>query len=73
MSKKEQCGTKRIDLEYPYGHSITLRRSSMSKKDWEYIVQKFGISQAPSEYIRSVTIEGEDDFGHLLLSVIVDT
>ncbi len=70
MSKKPE--TYRMDLECPYGKTITFRRSAVSKKAWEYLVYKFGISQIPPERIQSITIDGEDDFGHLIINIIAE-
>ena len=39
MNKKPE--TYKVDLECPYGKAITLRRSGMSPKAWEYICYKF--------------------------------
>lgn len=58
-------------LQYPYDHKPILRRSGMGKSAWEYTVQKFGIVEEPQK-VMSITIEGEDDFGHLLLSYVVE-
>jgi hypothetical protein len=63
---------KRIDLEYRYDHDITFRRSSFTRAAWEQIVHKFSITQAEPSKIKSITIEGEDDFGHLQLSIMVE-
>lgn len=70
MSK--QIKTRRIDLEYPYSHGVTLRRSGMSKAAWEYIVHRFGVTCAEPSRICSITIEGESDYGRLLISAIVE-
>ena len=64
--------TKRSDLLYPYAHSVVLRRSGLSKSAWEYVVHKFGISVVEPEHVSSITIEGEDDYGRLMISVMVD-
>lgn len=69
MNKKK---VRRVDLEYRYNHSITFRRSSFSKGAWGTIVYKFSISQFEPDEIQSITIEGEDDYGHLQLSIIVE-
>ena len=70
MNKKPE--TYKVDLECPYGKAITFRRSGMSPKAWEYICYKFNIAQVPAEKIQSITIEGEDDYGHLLISFIAE-
>ena len=70
MAKEKR--TKRIDLAFPYARGVVLRRSGMSKSAWEYVVHKFGIIVVEPEQISSITIEGEDDFGHLLISIMVD-
>lgn len=69
--KKNEKKVKQINLEYRYDHHPTLRRSGMTKSAWEYVVHKFGISFEP-EKVMSITIEGEDDYGHLLLSCVVE-
>lgn len=69
--KKNEKKVKQINLEYRYDHHPTLRRSGMTKSAWEYIVHKFGISVEPQN-VMSITIEGEDDYGHLLLSCVVE-
>lgn len=60
-----------VDLEYPYSHSVTLRKSALSKSAWEYLVGKFGITQASPERIQSITINGDDDYGRLSLTIVV--
>lgn len=71
MTEKKE--TYRLDLEYPYDHSVTLRRSGIkSKSAWEHICQKFGIRQVPPEKIQSITIEGEDDYGRLQISIVAE-
>lgn len=70
MAKEKK--TKRIDLLCPYAHNVTFRRSGLSKSAWEYVVHKFGISVVEPEKVSSITIEGEDDFGHLLISIMAD-
>lgn len=65
--------TRRIDIEYPYAHGVTLRRSGVSKAAWEYIIHRFGITQAEPSRISSITIEGESDYGRLLISAVVET
>lgn len=69
MNKKK---VKQVFIEYPYSHSVTLRRSGFSKAAWVSIVHKFGINSYEPENVQSITIEGEDDFGHLQLSVVVE-
>lgn len=64
--------TYRLDLECPYRRSVTFRRSGVTRKDWEYICQKFAINQLPPEKVQSITIEGEDDYGHLLISIVAE-
>lgn len=68
MEKK----SKRVDLVYPYSHGIILRRSGMSKKAWDYICHKFGINVAEPEKVTAISIEGEDDYGRLLISIMVE-
>lgn len=63
---------KLLHIEYPYSHSVILRRSAFTKSAWETLVHKFGISCAESKDVLSITIDGEDDFGHLLLSICVE-
>lgn len=60
-----------VSLQCPYGAQITLRRSSYSKKGWDYTCKRFGILRPPEtvEYIRIV---GEDDFGHLIIDIMVE-
>lgn len=62
---------REISVQCPYGKSVTFRRSGMSKSAWEYTVHKFNLTQEP-ESVQSITIEGEDDYGHLLLRIVVD-
>lgn len=71
MKKTNEKTVKKIDLEYRYDHHPTLRRSGMSKSGWEYVVHKFGIAVEPQK-VMSITIEGEDDYGHLLLSCVME-
>lgn len=70
MSQKPE--TYSIELECPYRKTVTFRRSGVTKKDWEYLCNKFGINQLPPEKVQSITIEGEDDFGHLLITVVAE-
>lgn len=70
MAKEKK--TRRVDLVYPYSHGVILRRSGVSKKAWDYICWKFGITIAEPEQITSIQIEGEDDFGRLLISVNIE-
>lgn len=70
MNKKN---VKQVFIEYPYSHSVILRRSAFSKSAWDALVHKFGVINYIPENIQSITIEGEDDFGHLQLSLIVET
>lgn len=71
MNKKD-VKVRRVDLEYRYDHTITLRKSAFPKSAWETIIHKFSITQFEPERIQSLTIEGEDDFGHLQLSAMVE-
>lgn len=71
MNKKD-VKVRRLDLEYRYDHTITLRRSSFSKAAWETIIHKFSITQFEPSRIQSLTIDGEDDFGHLQLSIMIE-
>lgn len=64
--------TKIVSLEAPYGRTITLRKSGVSKSAWEYIVHKFGITSYDPDRIISITVDGEDDYGHLLISATVE-
>lgn len=70
MNKKPE--TYSLELECPYRKTVTFRRSGVTKKDWEYLCQKFGINQLPPEKVQSITIDGEDDYGHLLISVVAE-
>lgn len=70
MNKKP--ATYSLELECPYRKTVTFRRSGVTRKDWEYICQKFGINQIPPEKAQSITIEGEDDYGHLLISIVAE-
>lgn len=63
---------KVIHLEYPYAHSVILRRSAFTKSAWEVLVHKFGINSAEPKDVQSISIDGEDDFGHLQLSICVE-
>lgn len=63
---------RQISLEYPYSHSVTFRRSGFSKVAWEAIVHKFGVTQAEPQKIQSISIDGDDDYGRLQLSIIVE-
>ena len=71
MSKKPEV--RRIDLQTEYGRSITFRRSGFSKSAWEHICQKFGANTVPYEKIQSITIDGEDDYGHMLFHINVES
>lgn len=70
MNKKPE--TYSLELECPYRKTVTFRRSGVTKKDWEYLCQKFGINQLPPEKVQSITIDGEDDYGHLLISIVAE-
>lgn len=59
---------KTVEYTYNYGHQITLRKSGMSKRDWEYTVKRFNIFDYPSENVISITIEGADQFGRVRIS-----
>ena len=59
---------KTVDYTYNYGHKITLRKSGMSKRDWEYTVKRFNIFDYPAENVLSITIEGGDHFGRVMIS-----
>lgn len=63
---------RRVELEAPFGRTITLRRSGMKKKDWAYVVRRFGITQTHPDDILSITVEGDDGYGHLVISIIVE-
>ena len=71
MNRKNEKTVRKVDIMYPYDKHPTLRRSGMGASAWEYTVQKFGITADPKN-VMSITIEGEDDFGHLLLSYILE-
>lgn len=71
MAKNEKK-TRMVSLEAPYGRTITLRKSGVSKAAWEYIVHKFGVTSYEPDKILSITVDGEDDFGHLLVSIMVE-
>lgn len=58
-------------VQCPYGREVTFRRSGFSKSVWEHIVQRFYLTEEPST-IQSITIEGEDDYGHLILHLVLD-
>lgn len=61
-----------LALEAPFGQTITLRKSGMKKKDWAYVVKRFGITQVHPDDILSITVEGDDGYGHLQISIIVE-
>lgn len=71
MAKNEKK-TRMVSLEAPYGRTITLRKSGVSKAAWGYIVHKFGVTSYDPDKILSITVDGEDDFGHLLVSIMVE-
>lgn len=71
MTKNEKK-TRMVSLEAPYGRTITLRKSGVTKAAWEYIVHKFGVTSYDPDKILSITVDGEDDFGHLLVSITVE-
>lgn len=71
MKAKTEKNLRTVELVYDYSHNPTLRRSGMTKAGWEYVVHKFGITYSP-EAVASITITGEDDYGHLLLSIVVE-
>lgn len=72
MNRKNEQTVRKVDIVYQYDHRPTLRRSGMGTSAWEYTVHKFGITADPKK-VMSITIEGEDDFGHLLLSYVVES
>ena len=72
MKKPTEKVVKKVEIQYAYDHKPTLRRSGMGKGAWEYTVYKFGIVEDPQK-VMSITIEGEDDYGHLQLSYIVES
>jgi hypothetical protein len=43
----------------------------MTKSAWGYVVHKFGITSYDPDKILSITVDGEDDFGHLLISIAI--
>jgi hypothetical protein len=57
-----------VEYTYNYGHGITLRKSGMSKREWEYVVKRFEIFDYPSENVISITVEGADQFGRVKIS-----
>lgn len=59
---------KTVEYTYKYGRGITLRKSGMSKREWEYVVKRFDIFDYPSENVISITIEGSDQFGRARIS-----
>lgn len=63
---------KRIELLYQYDHRPVLRRSAMSRKAWDYICHKFSVTQVDSDKVASITIEGEDDYGRLMVSAMIE-
>lgn len=63
---------RRLDMVFDYGHTPMLRRSGMSKKSWDYICHKFGVTQVDSERVLSISIDGEDDYGRLLISATIE-
>lgn len=64
--------TKQKQMIFEYGHTVILRRSGVSKKDWEYLCHKFGIINYAPEEVTSITIDGEDDYGRLMISITVE-
>lgn len=71
MTRTKDKQPRIIEMECPYGRDVVFRRSGFSKGAWEHIVHKFGITYEP-EVVMSIRIDGEDDFGHLLISVTVE-
>ena len=69
---KQEVKETVLFVECPYGKTITFRRSGLSKSAWEYVVHKFGIIDREPEHVKSITIEGTDDYGHLDLTVVAD-
>lgn len=61
-----------IQLEYPYSHTIILRRSDFNTNDWEKLVERFKIYQVAPSKIVSITIDGEDDYGRLRVSIVAE-
>ena len=59
-----------LELEYPYSHTIILRRSDFSVNDWEKLVERFKIYQIQASKLVSITIDGQDEYGRLRVSVI---
>ena len=62
---------KEICVQCPYRRTVTFRRSGFSKSAWEHIAQRFYLTEDPAK-IQSITIEGEDDYGHLILHLVMD-
>lgn len=58
-----------IHLETPYRGCVILRRSGVSKRAWDYICSRFGITQVEPDKIKSIVVEGESDYGQLQLTV----
>lgn len=63
---------RRLDMVFDYGHTPMLRRSGMGKKSWDYVCHKFGVTQVDSESVLSISIDGEDDYGRLLISATIE-
>ena len=63
---------KEVFLETPYGKTVTLRRSGVSKKAWDYICKKFGVYQFDSEKIVSLKVEGQDNFDRLSIIATIE-
>lgn len=61
-----------VTMETPFGKTVTLRRSGMNKKDWDYICHKFGVTQYPSERVVSIRVDGHDYFEKLVITATVE-
>lgn len=64
--------SKTVCMVFPYDRFPIFRRSAMSKKDWSYICHKFGVDSHDPKSVRSIAIDGEDDYGRLMITVTFD-
>ncbi len=62
---------KEVCVQCPYRRTVAFRRSGFSKSAWEHIVHLFHLTQEPNK-VQSITVEGEDDYGHLILHLVLD-
>ena len=64
---------KEVMFETPYGRAVTLRRSFLSKKGWDYICHRFGLlGKYTSDKIVSIKIEGHNEFDKLIITAVVE-